>query len=741
MNIAASYTTYRRLLSDRKLLLLCVLASLLAVASSATILFFRSVRAEGNPSVKKTEPSRTLRTSKTTCCGQNPEDENKPHLLAASYYSVQNHLTATLMLNNKGPKPIEVKPTLFSLIGERLDVAPVTVEGNSFRNIDLRDFGAIPGTSFQEGSLQLFHRGPDLVIGAQLYLVDGKRSLSFDEKLVEFATAPSTQLESVWWLPSHRCNVQLILSNTSDSALTASTAINADTAHPEPKEFTLAAHETKVVRVQREQPSSVSRISDNIGSASIWHSGPKGSLVARALIEDQAKGYSWSAQFYYPQGGKSSGYQGVGLRLGTAGGERLTPVVVARNVGDAPTVLTGRLPYTLHDGGTGVVQLPKVRLAPGEADSVDVERAIRTKGIAQSIATASLEFEYTSTPGSVMMAAQSVSASGNQVFRVPMWDVPAQRNGTGGYPWFIDGSSSTLVYIKNVTDKKQQYTFDLTFDGGVYATGVKSVEPRQTVALDLRSIRDNQIPDERGRTIPLNATRGKVVWSVRGPEPLALLGRSEQADLVKGISSSYACFMCCPNSFYNSWLGPNTLNVQVGSSIIAASFEQDRNCYGQPLTPYYYSGTWSSDNTSVATMSSGGAWYEGVATAQSQGYANVFNEWDVYDYTLTTENGHPECRVFSYVASPTAALNSGIWVKDAYEILSETFVGGDYGYGVCDYSPTCIGTCTDVNYGSSKAYPGNCPGRYIQCEILKVLGDCVESSRVCSAQNEEGECN
>jgi hypothetical protein len=142
-------------------------------------------------------------------------------------------MVATLMLNNKGPEPIEVKPTLFSLTGERLEAAPVIVEGESFRNIDLATFGALPGSPFEEGSLQLFHRGPDLVIGAQLYLVDEEHSLSFDEKLTEYQGAVSTQLESVWWLPSRRSTVSLILSNTSDLELTAQAVVNAGTSDPQ----------------------------------------------------------------------------------------------------------------------------------------------------------------------------------------------------------------------------------------------------------------------------------------------------------------------------------------------------------------------------------------------------------------------------------------------------------------------------------------------------------------------------
>ena len=79
------------------------------------------------------------------------------------------------------------------------------------------------------------------------------------------------------------------------------------------------------------------------------------------------------------------------------------------------------------------------------------------------------------------MTAFSVGASGNQLFRVPMWDVQAQKSGTGGYPWRIEGDSSTYVYLKNTTKQLREYTFQLSFEGGFYVLGVKTIAPRQTV--------------------------------------------------------------------------------------------------------------------------------------------------------------------------------------------------------------------------------------------------------------------
>jgi hypothetical protein len=187
--------------------------------------------------------------AKQGCCTR---DFDKPHLLGASYYSVKDNLTATLMLNNKGPEQVEVKATLFGMSGERLDVPAVFVAGESFRNIDLRELGALAGTPFEQGSIQLFHLGPDLVIGAQLYLVDEAHSLSFDEKLSEFQNAADTQLESVWWLPSHESTTTLILSNTSDFEVTASALVQMGNGHNEEINPTLMPHETRLIILKPE---------------------------------------------------------------------------------------------------------------------------------------------------------------------------------------------------------------------------------------------------------------------------------------------------------------------------------------------------------------------------------------------------------------------------------------------------------------------------------------------------------
>lgn len=379
-----------------------------------------------------TPPAAPQAIPQQPCCGV-VESDNKPHLLAGSYYSVKNGFGAKLLLNNKGPHPIEVKPTLFSMGGERYQVAPVKVEGNSFRLLNMGGWIAAAGPQFQEGSIQVFHLGADLVIGAQVYLEDAEHSLAFEEKFAEPATLPSSRLRGVWWLPSQKGEVLLALSNTSDSAVTATAS--ADGVRPTRKgqlAVHLLPHETRLLNVQDDLFGKGRGAMSRLGGISVEHDGPAGAVLARGFAREAETGYSLAVQFSDPQGAKSSAYQGAGLRLGAVGGEALTPVVVAYNAGTAAATITGRLPYMLADGGTAEVSLPEVRLASGETREINVAAAMRASGVPSDVSAAGLEFEYSTDPGSVQMTAFSVGASGNQLFRVPMWDVQAQKSGTGG---------------------------------------------------------------------------------------------------------------------------------------------------------------------------------------------------------------------------------------------------------------------------------------------------------------------
>ena len=217
-----------------------------------------------------------------------------------------------------------------------------------------------------------------------------------------------------------------------------------------------------------------------------------------------------------------------------------------------------------------------------------------------------------------------------------MWDIYALRSSTGGYPWTIDGKSSTFVYIKNAADHAQQYFLDVKYNGGVYAIGNKTIGAGQTVTYDLRELRDDQIRDNRGRLIPLNVNSGQVHWSKVGGEAGVLIGRSEQVDVALGISSNYACINCCgDNPDQSSFqVVPGSWTAFVNDSVYFTATVQYQDCYGGTSPPTdVYDAEWTSDNLEVADVGAG------VALAQAPGTAHIKARWQTQRYYSTGDGG------------------------------------------------------------------------------------------------------
>jgi hypothetical protein len=73
------------------------------------------------------------------------------------------------------------------------------------------------------------------------------------------------------------------------------------------------------------------------------------------------------------------------------------------------------------------------------------------------------------------------------------------------------------------------------------------------------------------------------------------------------------------------WVDPFTTEGEVGSTKQFAAWEEYKDCYGNPLNPRSVSfASWSSSNTSVATVNSAG-----LATAVAPGTAQIQAIWQV----------------------------------------------------------------------------------------------------------------
>lgn len=548
---------------------------------------------------------------------------DKPHTMAGTYYSLRKNLKASITLNNKGLVPLEVQPTLFSMDGKRLDVPPVTVDATSFGVFDLSEWAGPGGQSFQEGSLQLFYRGKDMLLGAQIKIIDYASSVIFDEQLTEPSLAISSRLEGLWWRPAAKSLVSVAISNTTGSVQTASLEMDAGAPTLQrSKELILEPHQTITVDPTNDLSDGKS-VAFGTGGISISYSGKPGSVFARTMIQDPSTGFSSSIQLTDQAKAKSSRLHGAGVRLGETAGDDMTLMVAARNISETAALLRGSIRYTISDGNTGVIALGKVKLSPGEVKAWEAKEAALLRRL--DIVSAGLEFDYSSGPGTVLVSALSVNRSGNQVFQIPLLDPKAQKSSTGVYPFYLDYGYSTVIYIKNTTAAGQKYVAHFNYEGGKYMIGVRDIAAGETVAIDIRALRDNQVADEEGRTIPLDVMRGQARWTIildEGSELLAMIGRSELVNEGSGISSTYACQNCCGDHAEGDFITPELTQLQVGQSAILRAFEQRLDCYGYPYD-VQRSANWSSDNQSVAKVGN----KTGTVTSMGAGQTTIHANW------------------------------------------------------------------------------------------------------------------
>ncbi len=575
------------------------------------------------------------------CCASIPAE---PRRMIGTFYTTEDGFQSTLVLNNKGPNQIVVTPILHSYNGQSFSASPVAVSSESSQEVDLNILASIAGPEFRYGGFEFTYEGRILEVGGGLRIVDFEKSLIFDEQMLEPGMKfPSSRLEAVYSIPFEDSQVSVIVTNTTaQPILVNGDAVFAGINGHHPIQGLLGPYETQVINLPHGLVKKASA-----GAVSLNHSGAKGALLAMIHLQDADRGYSEAVNFNNPAGGKTTERQGTGLRLGSVNNDPLRPVIAVRNLGDSATTVTVTVPYSKRNGDTGTIVLPQIALTPGEIGLLDTSNPQLKRN---DFATAGLELEYTGAPGSVIASASSISHSGDHVFALPLKDPQGGLSSTGGYPWFIKESSSTVVFIKNTTGEPQQFHLDIIYPGGRWGSNLKTLAPGQTFELDVRKVRDSQMEGSEGNTIPLDSSVGHVYWSVYGTGEKRLIGRAQTVDLINGLSSTYECQCPCTSSYAESRLLPMSVVVGFpGDSTQFLAEERTQNCHGTIGSWYNVNPTtWWSDNSSIAAMSGSAAtWVSPGSTTIRGSLSSTIVYWNGFGCAYQT-------------ITPTASSNSEV---------------------------------------------------------------------------------
>ena len=618
------------------------LAIMIIVAIAVTFITTRFMKA-GSAHLDGSSGPAPNATAQGGCCANQP---NTLRRMIGSFYNTEDNFVSTLTLNNKGPNVIAVTPVLHGENGQTFTAAQVLVNGESSLNVSLNAIANNAGSHFKSGSFEFTYQGRMMEMGGGLRIVNAANSLIFDEQMLEPGMKfSSPQLEAVYAIPSDKAEVSVIITNTTTQSVTVNgdaTFVGANGHHS--INGTLSPNETSVVNL----PKGLVQQSST-GAVSITHNGAKGALLAMIHIWDKDKGFSSAVNFADPAQGKTTQLHGTGLRLGSINNSILKPVIAVRNIGTVATTVTARVPYAKQNGSTAIITLPQTSLAAGETKLLNTTNP----GLGQTdIATAGVEINYTGAPGSVIATIHSASLDGNQVFTVPMKDPQGGMSSTGGYPWFIDGTASTVVFIKNTTTEDQKFHVTVYYEGGKWGSNLKTLSAGQTYLLDLKKVRDTQEKGSEDNVIPANASSGHVAWSMRGGQNKVLIGRAQTVDLTNALASTYECQCYCGTGYAYSYMIPNSASGFIGNSQYFTTYEVDSTCFSGQTAPYAVSGFFSSNDSSVATVNSS----SGLATCVGIGSTYINNSfeagtwnWIVYgaecEWVPFTANNSASCAV------------------------------------------------------------------------------------------------
>jgi hypothetical protein len=83
---------------------------------------------------------------------------------------------------------------------------------------------------------------------------------------------------------------------------------------------------------------------------------------------------------------------------------------------------------------------------------------------------------------------------------------------TGAYPWKISDGYRTLVYITNISDQEVDFSSQINYAGGKFIYAPRKLRPGETAVFDLQKIRDEQMQDSAGHTLPEGVSIGQFNW-------------------------------------------------------------------------------------------------------------------------------------------------------------------------------------------------------------------------------------
>ncbi len=553
------------------------------------------------------------------------------------YFTLRDGMSSTLTLQNLASTPTKVTLTIFNTEGRAHVLDPITLDPHSFKEVQLAD---VAPQGFDSGNIEVAFNGITMVVTCQVSIFSLAERVSFESREQDMMDFESTNLAGIVSLPKGADGF-LAVTNVSKNTLKYQL-----TAGSMEKTATLLPRETRLIKLNENE-----RVAPTL--VKLQQNGLPGDLITTGYVLNLKNGYSSSFFMVDPGIMRSSVLAGAHFRVGQPDpsegfpeGTRFSSPLLLANVSAKPVVAHVSVDYTVENKQDSkgndedaknnsttvskdtVLKVKDLTIAPGDVQQVELSDALG--GVGQ-IAEAGVDIAYDAAPGSVIGQLTSVDQSGDYAFVVPVKDPEGMSEALeGGYPWTLENGTTTVLHLKNTTKDIQTVGVIIRYAGGTYIPDGFDLQPYQTIAVDIKKLRDSKQPDGQGRLIPSDATQGQLVWMQQ--TPYTVIGRAEGTDVAAGTSKSFSCIIGCCDYFWSDFtVSPDPMNGLVGEGGQFAVTNIGTDCFGNGFLWYNVqakAASWSTTNAAVATVSSSG--YAYCAGAGSATVSGNFNDKNYY---------------------------------------------------------------------------------------------------------------
>jgi hypothetical protein len=531
-------------------------------------------------------------------------------------------------LNCRSPHAVEVTPTFYTAAGQAFAGEAFEMQPAQVKTVNLQTLMPRAVRNRRDmGGMTLSYTGHALEMWGQLRLLNVGGGNSVDVLFSNLPDRRSNVRNAVWAVPADHAAAVVAVGNAGGGAARAVLEFS----DGDRQEVEVPAFGTELIRRRYQQHGRDSGAARADGVTITSAEG--GNLIFTGAVVSDDHGFASSIRFYDTENVAQQNLFATNFRA-----LRVKATMVLRNTGAQSVVATPRF-RPVNGDADSFIDLAAVTLAPGGIETVDLAALADAAKTRPEFAAVSAEVVNTGPKGSLIGALNGVDEVTGLTYDVPLRDIGGVRLSTGAYPWRLDGDFSTVVSITNVAPAPSEFVVQINYAGGHYLLDPRKLDAGATARFDLRKIRDEQVPDRDGHTIPRSVEGGQFRWFIHGAGSGRLIGRAEMLSVSRGVSSSYSCNMPCPPSFDHAQLDPNPTEVGVGETGTQEAQEVDVDGYGNEYGPFAASVvSWWSWDTAVATVDYG----QVTGLTEGETTATVTVEYPLYMW----DGSNTECSVF-----------------------------------------------------------------------------------------------